>query len=143
MSAEENKAVVRRLREAWNTRNWAVLEELVVPDYIDHNPLLGAKPGRQGYREKFLSFTNAFPDFEISSEDTFAEGGKVVSRLTLSGTHRAEFIGIAPTNKRVTIAGIVIYRIVSGKLVEEWSNIDLLELFQQLGLIPPLRLGGE
>jgi len=131
------------LVEALNTSNWAVLDELMVPDYVNHNPGQREKPGREGYRESLISGRNAFPDFQWTIEDMIAEGDKVVVRLTGSGTHRGEFMGIAPTNKRVTATAIFILRIVSGKLVEEWSNWDLLGFFQQLGVIPSLTLGRE
>jgi len=109
MSVEENKALVRRLFEAFNTRNWDVLDELMVPDYVDHNPhITGQKPGREGYREALISGTNTFPDFQLAIEDVIAEGDKVVVRSTASGTHRGEYISIL--------------RIVSGKFVEEWAN---------------------
>jgi len=131
--------LVRRSIEAVNTRNWAVLDELMVPDYVDHK----TKPGREGYMESLISAANAFPDAQWAIEDIIGEGDKVVVRLTFSGTHRGEFMGVAPTNKRVTTTAIFIQRIVSGKLVEEWSNADLLGFFQQLGVIPSLTLGRE
>lgn len=139
MSAEENKALVRRLVEAWNTRNWGVLDELMVSDCVDHYALPGQKPGREGYREAQISVTNAFPDIKFTIEDMIAEGDKVVVRLTFSGTQRGEFFGFAPTNKRVTVPEISIWRVVSGKLVEEWGFSDRLGVLQQLGLSPPIR----
>ena len=140
MSVEENKALVRRLVEAWNTRNWGVLDELMVPDCVDHYAPAGQKPGREGYREAEINVTNAFPDIKFTIEDMIAEGDKVAVRLTFSGTHRGEFMGIAPTNKRVTVPEISIWRIVSGKFVEEWGFSDRLGVVQQLGVIPTIRL---
>jgi len=139
MSVEENKALVRRLVEAWNTRNPAVLDELMVPNYVDHAAPPGQMPGREGYRQALISLTNAFPDYHTTVEDMIAEGDKVVYRWTDSGTHRGEFMGIAPTNKRVTFTGITIHRIVGGKLVERWVHGDILGFLQQLGVIPPIK----
>jgi len=139
MSAEKNKALVRRLIKAWNTRNWAALDELMAPDCIDHYALPGQKPGREGYREEQISFTNAFPDVQFTIEDMIAEGDKVAVRSTFSGTHKGEFIGIAPTNKRVTVPEVTIWRIVNGKLVEEWGFSDRLGFVLQLGVIPPIK----
>ena len=138
MSAEENKALVRRLVEAWNTRSWGVLDELMAPDCVDHYALPGQKPGREGYREAQISVTNAFPDIKFTIEDMIAEGDKVVVRLTCSGTNRGEILGIAPTNKRVTVPEISIWRIVGGKFVEEWGFADRLGFMQQLGVISPM-----
>jgi len=138
MSAEKNKALVRRLIEAWNTRNWAVFDEVMAPNCVDHYALPGQKPGREGYREAQISVTNAFPDIKFTIEDMIVEGDKVVVRLTCSGTHRGEFMGIAPTNKRVTVPEISIWRIVGGKFVEEWGFGDRLGFMQQLGVISPM-----
>jgi len=103
----------------------------MVPDYLEKTLKI------------LISEANAFPDLHYTIEDMIAEGDKVVVRLTFSGTHRGEFMGVAPTNKRVTTTAIFIQRIVSGKLVEEWSNADLLGFFQQLGVIPSVTLGRE
>ncbi len=138
LSVEENKALVRRLVEAWNTRNWDVLDELMAPICVDHYALPGQKPGREGYKEAQISITNALPDIQFTLEDMIAEGDKVVVRLTLSGTHRGEFMGIVPKNKRVTVPEISIWRIVGGKFVEEWGFCDRLSFVQQLGVIPPI-----
>ncbi len=141
MSVERNKALVRRLVEAWNTRNWAVFDEVMAPDYVDHYALPGLKPGREAYKEAQISTTNAFPDFQFTIEDMIAEGDKVVVRLTFSGTHRGEFAGIAPTGKRVTYTHIRILRVVRGKFVEDWGFSDRLGALQQLGAFPPIKLG--
>jgi predicted ester cyclase len=80
----------------------------------------------------------AFSDISITVEDQIAEGDKVVSRWTIRGTHKGEYMGIAPTGKQVTITGISIYRIEKGKIVEDWANSDMLGMLQQLGAIPSL-----
>jgi len=79
----------------------------------------------------------------MTIDDMVAEGDKVVYRWTLRGTHKGEFTGIAPTGKQVTLWGMVIDRILGGKIVETWIRYDTLGFMQQLGVIPPLRLGGE
>jgi len=141
MSAEKNKALVRRLIEAVNTRNWAVLDEVMAPDYVDHYVLPGQKPGREGYKEGLIITANALPDLQYTIEDMIAEGDKVAVRLTWSGTQRGEIMGIAPTNKRVTCTRLSILRIVRGKFVEDWGFSDRLGFMEQLGGIPPTRLG--
>ena len=140
MSVEENKALVRRLVEVWNNRNWGVLDELMAPDCVDHYSLPGEaqKTGREGYKEAQINVTNAFPDLHFTIEDMIAEGNKVAVRLTFSGTHRDEFLGIKPTSKRMTVVEISIWRIVNGKFVEEWGFSDRLGALQQLGIISPI-----
>jgi len=139
MSLEKNKALVRRLIEAWNTRNWGVFDEVMAPNCIDHYALPGQKPGREGYREAQINVTNAFPDVQFTIEGMIAEGDKVAVRLTFSGTHKGEFMGIAPTNKQVTVPEVSIWRIVGGKLVEEWGFGDRLGFMLQLGVMPPMK----
>jgi len=116
----------------------------MVPDCVDHYALPGEaqKPGREGYREAQINVTNAFPDIKFTIEDMIAEGDKVAVRLTFSGTHRGEFLGIKPTGKRITVPEISIWRIVSGKFVEEWGFSDRVGAFQQLGVIPPIGKSG-
>jgi len=139
MSTEKNKALIRRLAQALNTRNWAMLDELLAPNFVNHNASPGEKPGREGHKEAAISIINAFPDIKFTIEDMIAEGDKVVVRLTFSGTHRSQFMGIPPTNKRATVQEIAIVRIVNGKIAEEWTNSDSLGMLQQLGLIPPMK----
>jgi len=143
MSVEKNKALVRRLVEALNTQNWAVLDEVMAPDYVDHYALPGQKPGREGYKEAFINTPNAFPDFQFTIEDMIAEGDKVVVRMTFSGTQRGEFAGIPATNKRVTYTHIRILRIVRGKFVEDWGFSDRLGALQQIGFVPSISLGKQ
>jgi predicted ester cyclase len=77
-------------------------------------------------------------------EDLIAEGDKVVNRATYSGTHRAEFQGIAATGKRFTIDGINVSRVANGQVVEDWTVLDMLGMLQQLGAMPaPASAGPE
>jgi len=135
MSVEENKALVQRLVEVYNTGNLAALGEVLAPEFVYHNAPPGQKPGREGYKEAQMSGQNAFPDLHYTIEDMIAEGDKVVVRVTCSGTHRGEFMGIAPTNKRVTMPAVGIYRIVNGKIFEEWEFGDMLGFMQELGAV--------
>jgi len=139
MSVEENRAIVRLAIEALNTRNWALVRESIGPKFIDHNPIPGQKPGPEGLKQSRTALhTDAFPDLQSTIEDMIAEGDKVVVRLTANGTHKGEFMGVAPTNKRVSWTTIVIYRIVDGKMTERWASTDTLGMMQTLGVIPPL-----
>ena len=85
---------------------------------------------------------NPVRDFHHVVEDQIAEGDKVVSRITASGTHTGELPGVQPTGSRVTMTGIAIRRVAAGKLVEHWSQVDLLGLLQGLGIAPAFTDGG-
>jgi predicted ester cyclase len=69
-------------------------------------------------------------------EDIIAEGDRVVWRLTIRGTHRGMFRGIAPTGKYITITAMKIVRLANGQFVENWGEQDNLGLLQQLGVLP-------
>jgi steroid delta-isomerase-like uncharacterized protein len=138
MSVEENKAIeLRFFEEVVNKRNLAVIDELFATNFVDHSAVPGIAADREGLKQYFAMVHSAFPDFHSTLEDMFAEGDKVVQRFTARGTHQGEFMGIAPTGKQVTIPGIAIHRITDGKIVENWVNMDMLSMMQQLGVIPP------
>ena len=137
MSTEENKAIeLRFFEEVVNKGNLAVLDELLAPDFVDHSAPPGIAADREGYKQFFAMAHSAFPDFHSTLEDMFAEGDKVVQRFTASGTHKGEWMGIVPTGKQMTISGIAIHRITGGKIVEDWTNMDMLGALQQLGVVP-------
>ena len=134
MSAEQVKAIKRQEYEAVNQKNLDALEEVVASDVISHPARPGQAPGLEGVKQMFSTLYAAFPDFHIDVEDMIAEGDRIVARVTGSGTHQGEFMGIAPTGNRVEFSAIDIARIVEGKIVEHWSNSDQLGLIRQLGV---------
>jgi predicted ester cyclase len=137
MSAEENKAIVRRFYEEIDKGNIAVLDELVAEDYIDHNPapFPGFAPGRQGLKQAFRLFWEATPGYH-RIEDQIAEGDKVVTRLTSFGKHEGDLPGAPRTGNEMEMTSITIHRIANGKLVEKWSEKDMIRLLQQIGVMP-------
>ena len=136
MSAEENKANVRRVYEEAITQNKPeVFDEIMSPDVVDHAPFPDQAPGLEGFKGVFAMMLSAFPDYQSTVEDQIAEGDKVVTRFSSQGTHQGEFMGIAPTGNRVRVTGIDIDRVVEGKIVEHWSEADLLGMMTQLGVI--------
>ena len=136
MSIEENKALARRFYEELNKRNLGVLDELCAANYVDHHPGGVEIHGPEELRQMMTGFFTAFPDLRFTVEDLIAEGDKVVARWTSQWTHRGDLQGIAPTGKEGATTGIAILRIVGGKLVEEWAQMDMLGLMQQIGAIP-------
>jgi len=135
---EENKVLARRfISEGWDKGNLGILDELLAPTYVDHNPPPGLPADREGAKQGITLFRTAFPDLKNTIEDLVAEGDKVVGRLISRGTHRGEFQGIPPTGKQVVVEGIFIGRVAGGKLVETWGQFDAIGLLQQLGAMPP------
>ena len=136
-ATEANKALVRRMiEEGWNKHNLALLDELYA-DCVYYNPATGEVKG-EALKQFLASMLAAFPDIRFTIEDLVAEGDKVVTRWSCTGTHRGEFMGLAPTGKQLTPSALDIFRIVEGKVVEERVEFDTLRFFQQLGAIPPL-----
>jgi steroid delta-isomerase-like uncharacterized protein len=138
MSVEENKAIeLRFFEEVVNKGELAVIDELFAANFVDHSAVPGIAADREGAKQFFAMAHSAFPDFHSTLEDMFAEGDKVVQRFTARGTHKGEWMGIAPTGKQMTISGIAIHRITGGKIVEDWTSMDMLGALQQLGVVPP------
>ena len=140
MSAEENKATVRRLtEEGWNQGNVAVFDELTAPNWVYHDPVVPDVRTLEDYKRFVTETRSAFPDLHFMLEDMIAEGDKVVGRWTFHGTNTGAIVTPMPipaTGKQVTMTGILIVRFAGGKGVEVWDQADSLGLFQQLGLIP-------
>ena len=145
MSVEENKALVRHwLEECYNKGNVAVADELVAPDYVNHSAPHGQRPGLEAEQAYIAMIRSAFPDFHLAIEDQVAEGDKVVTRLTASGTYAGGLQDIpasAAIGRQVRVSEILIHRIAGGKAVEGWIEADELGLWQQLGVIPPVGEG--
>jgi C-1 hydroxylase len=131
LSLEENKAIVRRFVEAYNSRNLDLIDDFVAPDYVDHTN----KVDREGLRQLFRIGLKAFPDWHETIEDIIAEEDKVWVRLAYTGTHTGEFMGLSPTGNKITTKAVDIYRIVNGKLAEYWNVTDNVNLFKQMRAI--------
>jgi steroid delta-isomerase-like uncharacterized protein len=137
MSARENKAIARRAdEELFDRGNLDVADELFALNFVYHDPASGEDwHGPESVKQYATMLRAAFPDLHYSVEDQIAEGDKVVTRYTASGTHQSELMGIAPTGNRVEITGISITRIEDGKIEEIWENYDTLGMMQQLGVV--------
>ncbi len=133
MSAEENKAVYRRfVEEVLNGGQLDRLGEFLAPDVIEP-PLIGGS-GLETSRQFIAGYRAAFPDLRNTIEDLVAEGDRVVARLTITGTHQGEFLGIPATGKPIRIEAFDMWRLAGGKCAEHWVQGDLLGLMQQLGV---------
>jgi predicted ester cyclase len=136
MSVEDNKGLVRRFYEEIDKGNLDVIDELVAEDYLDHNPPpFGFAPGREGLKQAFKVFWEATPGYH-RIEDQIAEGDKVVTRLTSFGKHEGDLPGAPRTGNDMEMTSITIHRIANGKLVEKWSEKDVIRLLQQIGVMP-------
>ena len=130
MSAPENKAVAHRfVEEVLNRGDWGALYELTAPNCVDHS----AADGFATLAHLMVHWRNAFPDLQFTPRATVAEGDLVAIRLDVRGTHRGEFIGLAPTGRAMQTMGITVERVVGDIIVEHWGCFDTLDLVRQLG----------
>jgi predicted ester cyclase len=136
VSAAENKTIVRRVKEeATNRRNFSIFDELLSPEFVDHEAGPNSS-GPEGEKELLSTVADAFPDWRWDIEDMVAEGDKVVTRYVARGTHRGEFMGASPTGEEVAVTGINVVRLEGEKIVESWGNSDQLAMLRQIGMVP-------
>lgn len=136
---EENKALVQRLTEAFNAGDLDVIDEIVAPDFVGHNPLMPEPiQGPDGLKGFFAAFRAGMPDIHHPSWTLIAEGDLVAIHMPIEGTFTNELMGIPPNGEKVAVWMCNIWRIADGKLVEWWINMDTLGLMQQLGVVPAM-----
>jgi len=133
MTSAHNKALIRKYyEELWNRWNFAAAEELIDEEISFRGSLGSSVHGRERFEEYMRTVQRAFPDFHNHTEELIAENDKVVARLTYTGTHQGELFGIAPTGRRVSYAGVAIFRVAGDSIVEGWVLGDVRALMQQL-----------
>lgn len=136
MNKEENKVLQQKFGEAVNSGNLEQLRELISENVKDHDPAPNQGPGPQGYIDFFSMMRNAFPNMQIEVKHLVADEENVAFAYTLSGTHKDDFMGIAPTNKSIEVRGMQISRFENGKMVERWGSSDELGILKQIGVRP-------
>ena len=130
-----NKALVRQFfDQVWNQGDEAAIETFLAAETVGNDPDFGT--GREAFRAQWRNWRRAFPDVHFAVEDVIAEGDKVVSRWTVTGTHQAEFMGIAATGRRVSVTGMSLDVMANGQIVEGFDAWDALGLHRQLGALP-------
>jgi steroid delta-isomerase-like uncharacterized protein len=141
MSIDDNKAVVRRwFDEVVSHGNMSSLDAICAQCHPQFAVVRGvvepAPQGIPGLKGLVTSLRTAFPDLNAKVDEQIAEGDKVVSRVTMSGTHQGEFMGMPPTGRSFTIAGVSIWEVRGGQLISEWVNWDSMGMMKQLGVVP-------
>lgn len=137
MARADNKTVARRLiEEVFNEGNLDLVDELIAPGFIHHDP--NARhygPGPGGFKHLLGHYRASIPDLNITLEDQIAEGDMVVDRWTATGTHTGELMGIPPTGNPIATTGISIHRIVDGQITETWNSYDAVSMLEELGAL--------
>ena len=137
MADQGSKELVRRYYEqVFNERRPDVVDQLAVEDYVEHDPFPGQGDGRADLKARVRLILDAMNPLHFSVEDVVAEGDRIVVRWVQQGTQSGPFMGIPPTGRQFTIAGIDVHRMRDGLMAEHWHVVDLFGLLQQLGAIP-------
>ncbi|WP_306357743.1 MULTISPECIES: ester cyclase [unclassified Nocardia] len=135
MSAEDNKAIIRRVFDEFvNQGDFSILDEIYRDDIIDHQPLPGAPDGLEGVRYTIAGLRRGFPDLKVTIEEMSAHADHVVIHNTWRGTHQGEFLGLAPTGKRIASKGVVVWRLQDGRIAERWGIGVDGNMLAQLGV---------
>jgi steroid delta-isomerase-like uncharacterized protein len=137
MAIADNKNVIRKFIDlVLNEGSFEQLDELVLEDFVELDPLPGQSQGREGLRQVLQQMRGAFPDMHWVIEEMLGEGEKVCTRFTWTGTQRGPFLGVPATGRRVNVKGVVIDRLSSGKMADSRILMDSLGMMQQLGALP-------
>jgi steroid delta-isomerase-like uncharacterized protein len=137
MAIEDNKMVMNYfIDEVINNKNFEAANDLVAENFVEEIPFPGQEPGREGLKFALQSMFAGFPDMTWTVQEQIAEGEKVVTRFTWTGTHKGDFMGIPATNKTVEVWGVVIDVVRNGLFAESRIIMDTMSLLQQLGVMP-------
>jgi predicted ester cyclase len=135
---EQNKQVIREFTRIFkNEHNVDGVGHLFDQKFVHH--FRGSLPsGFAGLRQIGIMMNGAFPDVVVTEQDLIASGDKVVERSSATATHQGAMMGAPPTNRKVQWSEIHIYRLQGGKILEHWAEVSMMELLQQIGVLPQL-----
>ena len=138
LSRDEMAGVPRRMsREVITEGRLEVADDLLDADFVDHNALPGTSPGAQGFKETVQLLRTGFPDLTVTPQHYIVQDDMVVEHAESSGTHDGPVFGLPPTHAPIAISAIVMLRLTpEGRIAERWGVFNLLEMMQQLGIVP-------
>jgi steroid delta-isomerase-like uncharacterized protein len=133
MTKEDNLAVQQKFGSAVNSGQLELLRDVIASDVVDHDPAPDQGAGPEGYIRMFAALRTSFPDLEISGDQLVIDDDKIAIAYTMTGTQKGEFLGVAPTGRKIRARGVQIARFKDGKMVERWGSSDQLGILQQIG----------
>jgi len=140
VSAAHKELFGRLYHSVWNERRMEFIEKVIAPTHALGDPtVLGGGVGPAAYRRQVERFVTGLPDLKFNIDDTISEKDKLVVAWTITGTHKGDFLGVPPTNKKVSFSGITINQIANGKIIESTVIWDGLGLLEQFGVRLPVR----
>ncbi len=139
-ASEQEQANIAQMKkfytEVVNKGNYELMDQLCAPDFIEHEELPVVEQNLAGVKQFFRMYRAAFPDLKFEIEQMFAKDDKVVTYITITGTHKGEFMGNPASGKKISLKGIDIVRFVDGKATEHWGVTDTMTMMHQIGAIP-------
>ena len=135
MTTETKKLIDRIPLEILNKGDFGLIDEIFATDYVERYPQPGVPPTREGFKQFAKALKTAFPDLRYTIDDAFESGDRIVHRVTVSGTMKADFMGMPATGKRATWTEIHIGRVANGRLAEHWGLVDQMGMLVQLGVV--------
>jgi steroid delta-isomerase-like uncharacterized protein len=140
LTMKDNLALARRFSDVMNRHDPDRADGLLDAGFVSHFAGMSEPVrGLTAWKQLAAGYFSAFPDLQESIEDVIADGDKVVTRVTVRGTHSGELMGIPPTGKRASWTAIAIFRVAGGLLAEEWVEQDTMGMLEQLGAVPGAR----
>ena len=138
-SQTDGRTLAARYLKGLNDHDPDAVDGFVAVDYINHNAFVA--DGREANRAWWSTFFTAFPDIKATMDDLVVAGDRVVGRFTYRGTHGGPLYGVPPTGNPIEMRSIDIWRTENGEFAEHWDELNYLELFQQIGVLPAFNLG--
>ncbi len=123
--------------EIMSSHDLSRFDEIKAPNYVNHNAF--AEPGLEGSKKVLGAIIAVVPDLKVTAEDVFvsADGSRVVGRFRYEGTHTGNLLGYAATGGPFAMRSIDIWRVENGRFVEHWDEFNTLDVFIQIGAVPP------
>jgi predicted ester cyclase len=137
--AQENVEALKRAADRFRARDLEGHLELYDNSVLHHGFSSRIRPGVSGLRDHYTALLKGFPDMRVDILDILADGEKVVHRFAFHGTHKGEFLGVAPTMRRVEAPGVHIHLFENGKCIEVWQVLDTFRFLSEIGAVPQLR----
>jgi steroid delta-isomerase-like uncharacterized protein len=138
MGTEDLKNLNKRFNdEVFRRQNVDAVDQFLTDDFVEHTPAPGQGTDRQGAKDFIGMMLQAFPDLDYTIDAQIAEGDTVSAVSTMTGTHRAPFMGVPATGKKVSIQAIDTGKVRDGKFCEHWGMVDVPTMMTQLGLPAP------
>ena len=127
--------IVRRLtNEVFVGGNLAALDELIADDMIEHDPMPGMPPNKEGQRQVAEMVVGAFSDRKAEVDECIdTVDGRVVENWVFTGKHTGDLMGMPPSNQAIRVRGVEIWRCAGGKIVEHWGAVDMSDVFEKAG----------